>query len=201
MKKKLLFIILLILTNKSFSQKTKFSAELNYPFLFTHNFIADNYSGIIDLGLKYRFINAKKVNLGISINAGILKTNNEINSVTQNYKITIYELDPKIFAEFNYSKIHPFVGIGYTSMIFKSSTSNINIIPIGQKDGYYRDGFSLNNTQSGLNLNIGLKYDFYKNLFSQIQYNYILLGTKEPIINSRYNSNVNIIKIGIGINF
>jgi len=73
------------------------------------------------------------VNLGISINAGILKTNNEINSVTQNYKITIYELEPKIFAEFNYSKIRPFVGIGYTSMIFKSSTSNINIIPIGQK--------------------------------------------------------------------
>lgn len=201
MKKKILFIILLILANKSFSQNSKFSAALNYPILFTHNFIADNYNGVIDLGLKYRFINSKKVNVGISINAGILETNDEINSTTQNFKITIYELQPKIFAEFNFSKLHPFAGIGYTSMMFKSSTDNRTIVPIRQSDGYYRDGFSLNNTQSGIDLNIGLKYNFYKKLFSQIQYDHILLGAMEPIINSRYNTSVNIVKIGIGINF
>lgn len=124
-----------------------------------------------------------------------MKSNRDRNNVAGNFKITSYQLQPKIFTEFNFSQFTPFVGVGYTSMLFKSSTDDRKIY------AYNRDGFSLNNTQSGIDLNIGLKYNFEKRLFVQIQYDYIVLGVMEPIINSRYNTNVNILKIGIGTDF
>ncbi len=61
MKRTLITLFLIAFAIKTFSQDYKFNAELNIPFPFDNNFIADNYDGIIDIGVKYRFVNSKKL--------------------------------------------------------------------------------------------------------------------------------------------
>lgn len=193
MKTKLITIFLIAFTIKSFSQGHKFSAELNFPYPFDHNFIATNYDGIIDLGVKYRFVHSKKINVGIATNITYLKSNSELTRYYGDLNIKSYLLQPKFFAELNFKKTHPFIGIGYASMIFKSSVSDKKIASY-----HYKDGFSVNNTQSGINLNLGFQYDINQKIFIQTQFDYIILSQDKPIINSKYNTNVNLLKFGFG---
>ncbi|WP_203256556.1 outer membrane beta-barrel protein [Hyunsoonleella ulvae] len=188
--KKTLFFVLLLITLKGFAQDSKFSIGVNYSIPFDHNFIADNYNGVIDLGLDYKLYSAKVLSLGLAINVGLLISDNSVIDLN----IKSYVIQPKLFAEFNISRFHPFLKIGYSSMIFRTK---------GFSDRFLRfrfDGMSLNNTQSGLNINPGLKYDINNDFFVQAQYDYILLGAESPIQNSRYNVAVHIIKLGLGIN-
>ncbi|WP_299438239.1 outer membrane beta-barrel protein [uncultured Aquimarina sp.] len=197
MKRTFITIFLIAFAIKTFSQDSKFSAELNFPYPFDNNFIADNYNGIIDIGAKYRFINSRKIAVGISINAGYFKSNSELTRFYGDLKIKSYLLQPKFFAELNLYRFHPFVGIGYTSMIFKSSVSDDEIAFLSGNGGF-RDGFSVNNSQSGIDLNAGLQYDITKKIFIQAQFDYIILSREPPIINSKYNTNVNLLKFGLG---
>ncbi|WP_299517413.1 hypothetical protein, partial [uncultured Flavobacterium sp.] len=99
MKLKILIVTIFITIN-SYSQNSKLSLELNYPIPFDNNFIADNYKSIIDVGAKYRFINSKVINMGVALNAGVLYFKNN-QSYLQDYKVTNYMIQPKIFGEFN----------------------------------------------------------------------------------------------------
>lgn len=197
MKRTLITLFLVTISVKSYSQDYKFDIELSYINPFDHNFIANNYDGTIDLATKYRFVNSKKIDLGISLNLGLLKSNYKLDRYYGDLNIKSYLVQPRIFAEFNLKKFHPKIGIGYTSMIFNSSVSDFKIAILRGNNGY-RNGFSVNNTQSGINLNTGLSYDISPRFLIQIQYDYIILSTDEPIINSKYNTNVNILKFGIG---
>lgn len=69
MKRTLITLFLIAFAIKTFSQDYKFSAELNFPYPFDNNFIADNYDGIIG------FVNSKKITVGISINMSYLRSN------------------------------------------------------------------------------------------------------------------------------
>mgnify|MGYP003451798152 CR=1 FL=1 len=182
---KIKFLVLTTLFSLNlFSQNSKLSVELNYPIPFDNNFIAENYKSIVDVGVKYRFINSKVINVGVAFNAGVLYFDNK--SYFQDYKVTNYMLQPKIFGEFNIQKFQPFIGIGYTSMIFNYKGSN--------------NGFDISNesdTQSGIDFNIGLKYKALKNVFFQIQYDYIVLNVGDEIPRTKYNTNVNLLKMSI----
>ncbi len=184
-----LSILLIFLSFYSFCQNSKLSVEINYPIPFDNNFIADNYKSIIDVGAKYRFINSRVINIGISFNAGILYFENT-KSYIQDYKVTNYMLQPKIFGEFNLKKFKPFLGLGYTSMIFDYNGNNNEFEINGKSD-----------TQSGIDFNVGFKYNVLKNVFVQVQYDYIILDIGEEIPRTKYNTNVNIFKIGMGYNF
>jgi len=184
-----LSILLIFLSFYSFCQNSKLSVEINYPIPFDNNFIADNYKSIIDVGAKYRFINSRVINIGISFNAGILYFENT-KSYIQDYKVTNYMLQPKIFGEFNLKKFKPFLGLGYTSMIFDYNGNNNEFEINGKSD-----------TQSGIDFNVGFKYNVLKNVFVQVQYDYIILDVGEEIPRTKYNTNVNIFKIGMGYNF
>ena len=184
-----LSILLIFLSFYSFCQNSKLSVEINYPIPFDNNFIADNYKSIIDVGAKYRFINSRVINIGISFNAGILYFENT-KSYIQDYKVTNYMLQPKIFGEFNLKKLKPFLGLGYTSMIFDYNGNNNEFEINGKSD-----------TQSGIDFNVGFKYNVLKNVFIQVQYDYIILDVGEEIPRTKYNTNVNIFKIGMGYNF
>jgi len=184
-----LSILLIFLSYYSFCQNSKLSVEINYPIPFDNNFIADNYKSIIDVGAKYRFINSRVINIGISFNAGILYFENT-KSYIQDYKVTNYMLQPKIFGEFNLKKFKPFLGLGYTSMIFDYNGNNNEFEINGKSD-----------TQSGIDFNVGFKYNVLKNVFVQVQYDYIILDVGEEIPRTKYNTNVNIFKIGMGYNF
>ncbi len=56
---------------KSFSQDSKFSLEVNYPIPIDENFIGKNLYGIVDLGLKYRFVEFNPVQIGVTLNGGV----------------------------------------------------------------------------------------------------------------------------------
>jgi opacity protein-like surface antigen len=190
MKQKLLFALLLILSIKSFSQDSKLSVEMHYPILIDQNFIGKNYNGIIDVGAKYRFSEITNINIGASINGGILVNNTNDNNGNQDFTVKSYLIQPKIFAELkieSISKLHPFVGFGYSLMVFDASGTN---------NGF--DVSGSNETESGINANFGIAYDITKKIFIDIQYDYVKLKVDKETPNTTFNTNVNLLKVGLG---
>jgi opacity protein-like surface antigen len=190
MKQKFLLTLLLIFSIKSFSQDSKFSLELNYPITIDNNFVGENYNGIIDIGADYRIANLNPVNIGISLNGGVLVNNSNQNNGFQNFKVTSYVIQPRIFGELDLKsidKFHPTVGLGYTIMVFHASGTN---------NGF--DVSDASDTQSGFNFNFGLAYDITEKLFVQAQYDFVKLGVDNDVPDIKFNTNVNILKIGLG---
>ncbi len=190
MKQKLILTLLMIITIKSFAQDSRFSVELNYPI--PVGFVGENYNGIIDFGVDYRFLNLSPINIGVSFNGGILVDDLNQSSVIQDFKITSYIIQPRIFGELDLEsieKIHPTVGLGYTIMVFKASGS-LNGIEISNSDF----------THSGFNFNFGIAYDITEKLFVQAQYDFIKLGVDNNV-NTNANTSVSILKIGLGYRF
>ncbi|MFT6844683.1 MAG: opacity protein-like surface antigen [Flavobacteriales bacterium] len=190
MKQKFLLTLLLIFSIKSFSQDSKFSLELNYPITIDNNFVGENYNGIIDIGADYRIANLNPVNIGISLNGGVLVNNSNQNNGFLNFKVTSYVIQPRIFGELDLKsidKFHPTVGLGYTIMVFNASGTN-NGFDVSDASG----------TQSGFNFNFGLAYDITEKLFVQAQYDFVKLGVDNDVLDIKFNTNVNILKIGLG---
>lgn len=190
MKQKLLLVLLLILSIKSFSQDSKLSIEMHYPIPIDQNFIGKSYNGIIDIGAKYRFSEITNINIGASINGGILANNTNDNNGNQDFKVKSYLIQPKIFAELkikSISKLHPSIGFGYTFMVFDASGTN---------NGFDVSGSS--KTESGINANFGVAYDITNKIFIDIQYDYVKLKVDNEIPNTTFNSNVNLLKVGLG---
>ena len=120
MKQYLLFGFLLIFTFSTFSQNSKFSIEANYPITIDNNFLGDDSYGIVDLGLKYRFAELNPIKIGVSLNGGVLIDNSNQNNSPQDFLVTTYIIQPKVFAELNVEsveKLHPFLGLGYKQLI------------------------------------------------------------------------------------
>jgi hypothetical protein len=189
--KKTLLILFLNLNLALFSQESKLSIELNYPIPADNNFIGKNYTGIVDIGGKYKIINKDFLDFGIALNAGVLTFNNSKINSPQNYKIYAYPIQPKIFCEFNIKnikKLHPYTSLGYSFIIFKA---------IGTNNGY--DISDLNDTQAGVNLNFGLSYDITSKFFVNGQFDFIKLEKENGIPNTTFNTNVNLVKLGVGL--
>ena len=54
-------------------------------------------------------------------------------------------------------------------------------------------------TQSGINTNLQIAYDISNRIYVQTQYDFILLTNLEDgIPKNKYNTNINLIKLGIG---
>ncbi|MVO08375.1 outer membrane beta-barrel protein [Flavobacterium sp. TP390] len=190
MKKTLLFVFL-NLNLFLFSQESKLSIELNYPIPVDNNFIGKNYNGIVDIGAKYKIIDKNILDFGVAFNTGLLVFNNSKDSFTQNFKVYAYPIQPKIYCEFNIKnveKLHPYTSLGYSFIVFKATGTN---------NGY--DISNFNDTQSGLNLNLGLSYDITNRFFVNGQFDFIKLQKENGIPNSTYNTSVNLIKFGIGL--
>lgn len=190
-KLRLVIVVMLLISSiKSFSQDSKFSIELNYPILIDDNFIGENYNGIIDVGIGYDITNLNSINLGISVNGGVLVNNSNQNNGLQDFKITSYVVQPRVFGELNLEsldKFHPSVGLGYTVMAFSASGTNNGFDVSDQSD-----------TQSGFNFNFGIAYDINDRLVAKAQYDFVKLGVDSNVPDIKFNTNVNILKIGLG---
>ena len=191
MKQKLLLALLLIFSIKSFSQYSKFSLELNYPIPIDDNLIGRNYNGIIDAGLKYRFVNLDFMNIGVSLNAGMYK--NTKDDRVQPFDVTTYIFSPRIYSEFNIKslpKFHPSVGLGYSILNSQADVDRFN----------NQNNLSVSSSESenGINLNFGIAYDITRKLFAQVQYDFIKIGVDNEVPDIKYNTNINILKIGLG---
>ena len=181
MKQKTFFALVLLINGIiTYSQESKVSVELNYPVPIDNNFLGENFNGLVDLGIKCRFIDLYPINLGASFNGGLLTRNTEF----QGSKVRSYVLQPRIFGELNLDsleKIHPHLGLGYTIMLFDFSGGSDN--------------------QNGFNFNLGCIYDFSNSFLIQLQYDFIKLGIEDNVPDTKFNTNVNFLKIGIGYRF
>ncbi|WP_419213322.1 outer membrane protein [Maribacter sp. X9] len=208
MKRLLLISALTLSTYFLHSQDQKWSLEANYPLNLVDGSASgiNNLNGILDLGLKYRFIELGPVNLGMGLNTSFLKKNNNFtfgtpdsNDLGYDYKAKTYLLQPKLFMEMpipGLTKLKPQLGIGY-SVVFD--------------DTYFKDGetvvFDNSETDGALNLNLGLSYDISSRIFIQIQYDYLNIARKgESVFNEQsytydFKENANILKAGVGFRF
>lgn len=199
MTKKLLLVLLLLVSIKTFAQDKKWSVEANYPVATGEGFI-DDTKGIIDIGFKYRFADFGFMKLGAGLNAGLFSNSSVSefgNAESQNNifeaKTKNYLLQPKVFTEFSIpaiKKLKPFIGLGYTVIV------NDNSIAITGEPT--RES---NRTNGGFNLNAGISYDLTKNLFLQVQYDYINQRIIEKSIDFKTNRVIDIVKIGVGFRF
>ncbi len=178
MKQKIFLTLMsIIIAIATYSQDSKISLELNYPIPIDKNFIGENFNGIVDLGIKFRFVDLAPINIGASFNGGILTRKTDF----QGSNVSNYIFQPRVFGEINLEsieKIHPHLGLGYTIMVFDFA---------GGSD-----------SQNGFNLNFGLIYDFTEKFFAQLQYDFVKLGVEDNVPNTKFNTNVNLLKIGIG---
>ncbi|MEO1012832.1 MAG: outer membrane beta-barrel protein [Bacteroidota bacterium] len=189
MKKFSLLVFALLSLTIASAQDSKFSATLGYPIAFGDNFLAD-YTGIIDLGLQYRFIEAGLINVGLSMNGGYYSENTELGLVTVEDRVLL--IQPKAYAELNgevLGKFRPFLGLGYTivssSVRFEGAQSEPD----------------RNDSEGGLNVNLGMAYDISERLFAHVQYDYLNISRDNPNQDIDFFTNASILKLGIGFRF
>ncbi|WP_289037967.1 outer membrane beta-barrel protein [uncultured Zobellia sp.] len=195
--KKIYFLSVLIffLGASLFAQDYKWSVEANYP-LSVGDELGNDAPGIIDLGVKYRFLDFNIVKVGAGINAGVFKENinDQVNPTNVDFDETNWLIQPKVFAEFNIpavQKLHPSIGLGYTFIESKY-------------DGFISNQSYKNTVSSGgINLNLGLSYDITNRLFLQAQYDYVRDNDTYDYngANVGVNYNRGYLKFGVGFRF
>ncbi|WP_431157821.1 outer membrane protein [Winogradskyella poriferorum] len=190
MKQNILLTLLLVLSFNLDAQDSKFSIEANYPTPIDDNFVGEAV-GIIDLGLKYKFATIDFVSVGASFNAGVLIDNSNQNEGALDFLRTIFVIQPKVFVELNIQnleKLRPFVGVGYTFLNFKiSGTLNSEDVS-GRTENL-----------NGFGLNLGLAYDISNKVFVQIQYDFTKVSVDNDVPDIPFNTNVNLLKVGVGL--
>lgn len=193
MRLRITFILLIFFMIKTFSQGSKFSVDANYPIAIGDNFLGQNYNGLVDFGAKYKFSENKILDIGVSINFGFFQnTKSGATALNQLFDVKIFPIQPRIFTEFNIpnlEKFHPQIGVGYSIIIY---------------DAVWRENTNadlpadIDDNENGFNFNIGLSYDLTNKLFLQAQYDFIKIGVEDGIPDKSYNTNINILKFGIG---
>lgn len=188
-----LFLLFGIFAN---AQIKKFSIEANYPLPVDNNFVGKNYDGVIDLGLKYRMVNLVFVNFGLALNSSMLTASDtgyfpEFDE-TLSFKSTLITIQPQFYGEINLrklTKLRPSAAIGYSVFVTNSEyTSPETNIPDESR------------TQSGVNVNVGLSYDITGRLYIHANYDYVkLIQMDSDIPKETYNTDVSLLKIGVGI--
>ncbi len=194
MRQKLLLIFLLTVTIKTFSQDSKFSIEANYPIAIGDNFLGQNYNGLLDFGAKYRFSENEIVIIGASINFGFFQnTKSGATDLNQLFDVKIFPIQPRIFAEFiipKLEKFHPQIGIGYSIVIYNADWAENRAANLPA---------DLDDSESGFNFNVGIAYDLSEKFFIQGQYDFVKIGVEDGVPDLSYNTNINILKFGIGL--
>lgn len=189
---KLLLGLLFLVSLTAFAQDKKWSVEANYPVSIAGDLGNDN-PGVIDLGIKYRFLDLKVAKIGAGFNVGVLSDRLQsfdgFNGMpsSSDFRETNWLFQPKLFSEFQIAgipKLRPSIGLGYTF---------INSHFEGRAGG---ETFDDTNTDSGFNFNVGLSYDLSDKFFIQGQYDNI---RHSPGFRPDYN--LGFLKFGLGFRF
>jgi opacity protein-like surface antigen len=185
--KKFILIISLIFVQISQAQLKRFSIDFSYPYALDKNFFEENYQGLVDVGLKYRFIKSPVVNFGVAFNGSLFKANEYYKLNPRNIDAASYFVQPKAFVEFNIkqiSNLRPYVSVGYAYNLLQN-----DVINNGQD-------VTITIKNQGIIFNTGLSYDFSNWFYIHIQYDFIKLKRIDNPEIETYNSNI--VKAGLG---
>lgn len=190
--KRVWFIILFFASIQLFSQESNLSLDLNLPVLLGQNFYADNYVGVFDVGGSYDFTELNTTKIGASLNVSFLRDAN-IGRNSQ-FDLRLYIIEPKVNATFvipSNESLHFKTGLGYSLFVFD----------LVQNENTTQFDFNENTTdnKSGIALNLGIIYDFTNKFYVEMQYDFVKLFVDDTVIANAYNTNLNILKIGVGI--
>jgi len=161
------------------------------------NFIGKNYNGFADIGLTYKFTQRPLMDYGISFNTSLLNYNFDLQDDLDqlyNYKVNAYVFQPRLYASFfiaSLEKFHPSVGLGYSFIVFK--VSGLDPLDFGNENA--------SDNQNGININLGAAYDLSERIFIKAQYDFIKPNIGNSISNKPFNTNMHLMKIGLGIRF
>ena len=183
-----LTVLLLTLTvSTAFGQNEKWSVEVYYPISVGQSFGSSN-QGVVGAGLKYRFAEVGKFTLGASLDAAWFATTTTNDSdPVQELDFRDFFLQPRIFAELpltDDNKLRALAGLGWS---FSRNLSQAFLNEEGRVEG---EDFN-----SGLNLNLGLSYDFAPRWFVHGQYDLILSSGDLP------SRTIGLVKLGVGFRF
>ncbi|MFD0795964.1 outer membrane beta-barrel protein [Maribacter chungangensis] len=185
MNVKLLLGLIFLVSVTTFAQEKKWSVEANYPISIGGD-LGNDAPGIIDLGIKYRFVNLSFATIGFGVNSAVFAKNANVTE-TSEINETHWLVQPKLFSEFKLpglSKLRPSLGVGVT-FINSSFDGNLNGVV-----------FDNSGNDTAFNVNVGLSYDITKTLFVQGQYDFI---DYEATINQ--NDYLGLLKFGLGFRF
>ena len=175
-------------------QNYRWTTSLNYPITIDQNFIGENYNGFLDIGLSYQCVNYDYLSIGASINAGIFSNNDNLDITSiDNFKAITYSIEPKI--SFigtipSLEVIHPFIGLGYSFFLFDISGVNQGLGIVEHGDTLY-----------GFSFNTGLQIDISNRVFINLEYDFTKVDRDDLVPDTRYNKNVNFVKLGAGFRF
>jgi len=194
--KKTLFILLTFYCATTFSQTQHFTLGVNYPIPIGNNFITNYYNGIADVEIKYFPYKLKNLNLGASVEIGLLTTNNDyMDKIGSNIpgltSVTLLMIKPGLAAEMEFGRFVPYAGVGYT--FFNSMTNGMIEKEYIQPDEY--------NYADGLNLNLGLKYNLFQHFFVNINLDYIRYQMVLEIPDISFYKDIFLLKAGVGYRF
>lgn len=172
MKFKLFILFSLFVLAFTHAQENKWNVEASYAVVPAAGFGGND--NVFEAGIKYRFVQNKTLNFGLSINGGFFQ---EDSPISGNDSETNYIFQPRVFSEFKlpFSKrLRPTFGVGYSFMSgFENRT----------------------NSFGGFNLNLGLTYDITDKWFVQFQYDRVSLSAiNDP-------EGFNNFRLGIGFRF
>jgi len=173
MNRLLLITFFTLFSILTFAQDKKWSVETNYSIV-----PADGLGGgdnVINLGLKYRFLETKVFNLGLGIDGGYFTGDTFF--AQSNPKGNLFLFQPKLISEFSLpflKRLKPTMGLGYS--FFTGSTL-------------------ASGSFGGFNLNLGLIYDISDKWYVQFQYDYVSL--KEISSGEGFNN----FRLGVGFRF
>ena len=194
--KKTLFILLTFYCATVFSQTQHFTLGVNYPILIGDNFITNNYKGIADAEIKYFPYKLKNLKIGASAEIGFLTTNNDyIDNVSSSTPgltyVNILMIKPGLAAEMEFGRFVSYAGAGYTFFNFTTD---------GMTGNDYSQRVDINSAD-GLNLNLGLKYNLFKQYFVNVNIDYTRLRIEGEMPNISYNRDIFFLKAGVGYRF
>jgi hypothetical protein len=172
----LLGVVFLVATSAFAQQDKKWSVEANYSIVPSNGFGGDD--NLINIGLKYRFIETNFIRLGLGLDGGyfIENTTFEESRLDGN----LFLIQPKLISEIKlpFSKrLRLTGGIGYS--IFTGSSLDAGSF-------------------GGFNFNIGLIYDISDKWFVQFQYDFVSLREINAMPGLEGHNNF---RLGVGFRF
>ncbi len=187
MKKALFLLFFILIYLSAQAQNKDWSIEINYPFSVIESFGASN-QGLVGLGLKYRFANYEKWQLGASLDGTWFST--EFGADSDPPQITDVRdlfLQPRFFADLRLSennKWHFVGGLGWTFYQVARETF-LGEEQIGDEKDW----------ENGLNMNLGFTLNLSARWFMATQFDMIILTGDES------DRVLGIVKIGAGFSF
>ncbi|CAN0594830.1 unnamed protein product [Ectocarpus sp. 12 AP-2014] len=191
---KLLSGLLFLISVSTIAQDKKWSVEASYPVLGDSNYLFE-YQGVLDLCVAYRFQQIGIFQIGLGVN-GSLFTNSSTNIFNAQVDNKVYFIQPRLFTELQLSNFRPSFGVGYSIVkedIFEVSDSgNIS---------------DFQDLRGGLNINLGITYDFTQSFYFKAQYDLtdLILSNKiqsgNSITSEKSKEYISQFKFGLGFRF